>query len=82
MATRTMMVNSNGNRFSLFSVQRALNSSEWFFFMIIARRKGESADTVSKPVIRLATHSTDIMRFIIGWMSVNMTVVMAMERMV
>ncbi len=49
ITTLAKMVKRRGRRLSLLSSHRARNSSLWFFFMIIDRRKGEISDTVSNP---------------------------------
>ena len=54
MVARTRMVNSRGTRLRLLSAQRAFHSSERFFFITIARRKGEMQSTVITPVMALA----------------------------
>ena len=51
---RTKMVNSKGRRLRLLSIHNAFHSFEWFFFITIARRKGDISSTVSTPVIALA----------------------------
>ena len=54
MTTLTRMVKMSGRRLRLLSFQRAFHSSEWFFFITMARRKGEMSNTVRIPVIALA----------------------------
>ena len=56
MTTLTSMVNISGRWFSLLSAHSALNSSLWFFFTTIARRKGDMASIVSRAHSVLAAH--------------------------
>ena len=58
ITTRTRMVNSKGSRLRLLSSHRARNSGLRFFFMTIARRKGDMTSTVSRPVMALAYQSS------------------------
>ena len=50
----TNTVKSRGRRLRLLSAQSFFHSSEWFFFMTIARRKGATSITVNNPVMALA----------------------------
>ena len=54
MTTRTRMVKSRGRWLSLLSAHNRLNSSLWFFFITMARRKGDMARMVSVPHTALA----------------------------
>ena len=51
---RTNTVKSSGTRLMLLSTQRRFHSALWFFFITMARRKGEISTTVSRPVRALA----------------------------
>ena len=53
MTSLTKMVNTSGGRFMRSSVQRARNSSLWFFFITMALRKGDMSRMVS------TAHSAD-----------------------
>lgn len=50
------MVKTRGNRLIRFSDHNAWNSSEWFFFITMALRKGDMAIIVTIPHKRLAIH--------------------------
>ena len=50
----TTMVKSSGMRLMLLSTHRRFHSGLWFFFITMARRKGEISTTVSRPVRALA----------------------------
>ena len=54
MMMRTSTVKIRGRRFSRLSIHKARNSGEWFFFITMARRKGDMNSTVSVPVMALA----------------------------
>ena len=45
--TRSRMTEMSGAWFTRLSFHKALNSTEWFFFMIMARRKGAMAAIVT-----------------------------------
>ena len=51
-----IMVKTRGNRLIRFSDHNAWNSSEWFFFITMALRKGDMAIMVTIPHKRLAIH--------------------------
>ena len=51
MNIRTKTVNTNGKRFVRWRVQSVLNSSEWFFFITKARKKGAMRRVVRSPQI-------------------------------
>ena len=82
--TRTRMVNSNGSRLRLLSAHSARHSSERFFFMTMARRKGAISMTVNMPVTALAYQcssqpgSSSRMK---GSTKVNISVMVAVVRM-
>ena len=84
MMIRTRMVNSRGRRLMLLSAHRARNSSLRFFFITMARRKGDMKSTVTRPVMALAYQcrsqpgSTLRMK---GRKKVNMTAMTAEVRM-
>ena len=84
MPTRTKMVNNRGKRLRLLSCHRVLNSSLRFFFMTMARRKGEIHNTVMMPVMALAYQCSSqpgsSLR-VNGSRKVNMTAMTAEERM-
>ena len=43
---RMTIVDTNGARLARLSCHRVINSTEWFFFTMIARRKGEMQRTI------------------------------------
>ena len=81
MTPLTRTVKSSGRWLRLLSAHRAFHSSLRFFFITMARRKGESSNTVSTPVRALAYQPSGRMRVMNGWNSTNISVMMAVERM-
>ena len=79
------MVNTSGRRFIRLRVQRVLNSSEWFFFITKARRKGAMNKMVRSPQTALPAQwlpvSSTEKRRIMGRTSENIMVMVAAERM-
>ena len=49
MTYLTTMVNTRGKRLKVPEFHRCLKSSEWFFLMTMARRKGETIAKVISP---------------------------------
>ena len=84
IATRMRMVNSNGRWLTLLSAHNAFHSSLRFFFITMARRKGAMNRIVRTQVMALAyqwsSHPGSILRTT-GSTKVNITVIMAAERM-
>ena len=60
MTMRTSTVKMSGSRFRRLSVQSARNSVEWFFFIIIARRKWAMSRIVTSPVRRLTIDNSNL----------------------
>ena len=80
MASRTTTVNMSGNRLRRFSVHSALNSSLWFFFTTMARRKGEMSEIVTSPHTRLPQNRGNSL-LTKGRKKVSITAMTAAERM-
>ena len=83
-ATRARTVKVRGRRLRRLSVHSALNSSLWFFFITMERRKGEMSATVSTPVMPLAHQCSShpgSSRRMNGRKVVSMTAVTAAESM-
>ena len=49
------MVSVSRMRLARFTFHKALNSSLWFFFIIKARKNGDTAKMVISPTVMLAT---------------------------
>ena len=65
-----------------FSCHRATNSLLWFFFIIIALRKGDMTNTVSKPQMPFAHQCMPGMTFLMnGRKNVNISTMHAVDRM-
>ena len=64
MTTLTIIVKMSGRWLIRLSAHRALNSSLWFFFIIMARRNGAMKSTVSEPQMKFAVqcHPTSTWR--------------------
>ena len=84
MMIRTNMVKMSGALFRRFSFHSALNSTEWFFLTIIARKKGAIINTVSMPVMAFAhqckSHPGSTFRAK-GRKNVNINAMVAVDRM-
>lgn len=85
MTILTIMVKNSGSRFMRFSVQRALASSLWFFFIIIALRNGAMMSRVSTPQTALPAQWLPV-TLVLSKRSgasakLNMTAMTATERM-
>ena len=81
MIRRTRIVTRSGIRFDRLSFHSARNSSEWFFFMTMARRNGAMNITVSTPQMPLAHQCMPvIMRRMNGRKNVNIRAIVATER--
>ena len=82
MTPLTSTVKSSGRRLRLLSFHSAVHSSLRFFFITIARRKGERNSKVTTPVISFATIGCDAStRLMKGWKNVNTRKMTAAERM-
>ena len=84
MTTLARIVDSKGRWLRLLSAHSFFHSSERFFFITMARRKGEMNATVSTPVMALAYQwsvhpgSSLLMK---GSTKVNITAMVADDRM-
>lgn len=56
---RSKMVEIKGARLKRLSCHNAWNSTEWFFFMIMARKKGAMQTIVKTVPARLAQRQAD-----------------------
>ena len=82
MTARTIMVNISGKRFILLSCHSAMNSLLWFFFIIMARRKGDMTNTVRRPHMPFAHQCMPGIIFLMnGRKNVNMSTMHAVESM-
>ena len=59
---RTTMVATNGARLNRLSCHKAWNSILWFFFITMARKKGDTHTTINATFTSFAQNSGNIMR--------------------